>query len=97
MTSERRPGRLLAALDRFPGNLSRLLDDWDSFDLGLREHYVEEVEWLLNAVLHHPDVLPIDLEQARWALAPLADRIEQLMGFRPEHSLDRRSDHGDHT
>lgn len=85
--------RIVSAIIDSVSHWRKMLDEWDTFDDSLQEHYATEAEWLLHAARDHLDNhagTPEEAElrqQADAAVmrleAELGDEIKRTMGFRP--------------
>ncbi len=85
-------GRLITALVEAPEAVRSVLADWGQIDESLREHYAEELQWLLATVnrrAHDVEArrFSAEIEKADAELAAMGDDIERVMGFRPESIL----------
>ena len=40
--------RMLYLVIDLPNNLPRIIDNWDSYDSDLQEHYIDNLEWVIG-------------------------------------------------
>jgi hypothetical protein len=94
---EERERRMRAGFIELPQALRRILAEWDSFDDDLKDHYAEELLWVLRnapaaavAPAGSDGVPDEEVQAARAALLAMSDEVEKVFGFRPEGYLRPR-------